>query len=976
MNKGIIHEELRGTPDKIVITLPDGRAGYMSISDFSGADHTHDWLDITGKPTTLSGYGVKTEADGLYAPIAHTHDEYLTQPEGDALYSALGHTHVELHTHPNKTLLDSLLDNGDGTLFLSNDGTYKTAGPGDLTGYLQKTEPGNIVLKHTGGTNYLEVSPDTITFGFDAPSTVDNGAIYLYKGDDYQQYTNWQEVKVATGAWQYGYHNIVADATTMRSQIWGQAAQNNEGGNKGFSIYRHLMTGNKDTGNVENSLLTRQYNPTATKEYQTNYTAGTTAHGQEPRHRWELKELTGLGAEVRSKVLEFTFADGLTLDGVPIGGGVGGGSYVPFDTAVAYDRTYNSTRFESIAENRFEQGWKTTATNLNSTWKTKNANGEYTEVTELAKTLADGTDSQVKNTFFVNQNGFSGAAQTQTTKTYDSANQIYNATYSKANSGTVSNSYEIQSHYYNYISGLENLASIQTIADSVNPIVRLQAKQYPDGNSNATTGTFDVKLDGLYWNDVKLEFGGGGGATGDFLPLDSTPEVNLKQAGKMYFNTEQGYAMLGETVDNLSGSQWTDKRMWIGVSRDPATNAYNEYYLTSGHMSADTTLKSEYTINTYTSSSRSINSEQGRMNDSRTGYRYLIESDNSLVTADVAGAWDVQGRVQHTTSFYNGTNYYGATAGVFYNTQGTGTGFVTRVGNLDNLTDHTDNTKFEIRDNGVYINGQLLSTGGGGGGTSTASGKITHIVSDYTVLDDDTHIVQTTDNGITVTLPVASAENAGRVLTFTSQSYNGMTLSQSYVYDDSLTTWNIAGARSTTTLVSDGTQWKGVVISPNIYPKKIGAGVSLAGGVENNQFSNAIEIKSLIAGTGISLVNEWNQVTINATGGGGGVTTFAALTDTPATYAAKEVVKVNAAGTGLEYAKVDFTNINPNDVVFIDDIPTTEVLKLEQAGNWTGQQYTGPAITGTRMGQRVFVNIGGTRYRVEMETDNVPFRSN
>jgi hypothetical protein len=37
-----------------------------------------------------------------------------------------GHTHNELHTHPNQTALNNIINTGDGTRFLADDGTYKT----------------------------------------------------------------------------------------------------------------------------------------------------------------------------------------------------------------------------------------------------------------------------------------------------------------------------------------------------------------------------------------------------------------------------------------------------------------------------------------------------------------------------------------------------------------------------------------------------------------------------------------------------------------------------------------------------------------------------------------------------------------------------------------------------------------------------------------------------------------------------------
>lgn len=99
-----------------------------------------------------------------------------------------------------------------------------------------------------------------------------------------------------------------------------------------------------------------------------------------------------------------------------------------------------------------------------------------------------------------------------------------------------------------------------------------------------------------------------------------------------------------------------------------------------------------------------------------------------------------------------------------------------------------------------------------------------------------------------------------------------------------------------------------------------------------------------------------------------GVSSFFDLAEVvPADFtgAAGKIVAANAAGTGIVFM----------DFVAIDGIPSTEKTKLADAVNWTGESYTGPAITGTFQGQRAFLTIGTVRYRVEMEEDNLPFRT-
>jgi len=67
-----------------------------------------------------------------------------------------GHTHTEsditdLHTHTNKSILDGLINSGDGTQYLSNNGTYKTVVGGTGSGAVDSVngETGVVVLDKT-----------------------------------------------------------------------------------------------------------------------------------------------------------------------------------------------------------------------------------------------------------------------------------------------------------------------------------------------------------------------------------------------------------------------------------------------------------------------------------------------------------------------------------------------------------------------------------------------------------------------------------------------------------------------------------------------------------------------------------------------------------------------------------------------------------------------------------------------------------
>jgi hypothetical protein len=112
----------------------------------------------------------------------------------------------------------------------------------------------------------------------------------------------------------------------------------------------------------------------------------------------------------------------------------------------------------------------------------------------------------------------------------------------------------------------------------------------------------------------------------------------------------------------------------------------------------------------------------------------------------------------------------------------------------------------------------------------------------------------------------------------------------------------------------------------------VGAGTGLDGGKSGVN----LQLKSLVAGTGISLSSTATEVTITATGGGGGVTRSV---DTPAAIGVTSIKAVRLGGTAVTFGGSAATG-------FTLDIPAdTEITQLDvTATNDTGTNASGELV--------------------------------
>ena len=107
--------------------------------------HTHTISNITGLQTTLEGKASTTHSHvisdivNLQTTLDSKVDEVVgkglsTNDLTDEIKGQYDSAVLLSHTHTNKTLLDSLVSNGNGTKYLSDDGTYKTVIGGGVGG--------------------------------------------------------------------------------------------------------------------------------------------------------------------------------------------------------------------------------------------------------------------------------------------------------------------------------------------------------------------------------------------------------------------------------------------------------------------------------------------------------------------------------------------------------------------------------------------------------------------------------------------------------------------------------------------------------------------------------------------------------------------------------------------------------------------------------------------------------------------------
>ena len=119
----------------------------MCSSDLFPSHDTHTISNVTNLQTTLD-----TKVDKVVGKGLSTND--LT----NELKGQYDQSVLDSHTHTNKTLLESLVSNGDGTKYLSDDGTYKTVqGGSGVDTFIELTDTPINYIGQQG--KYVRVNP-------------------------------------------------------------------------------------------------------------------------------------------------------------------------------------------------------------------------------------------------------------------------------------------------------------------------------------------------------------------------------------------------------------------------------------------------------------------------------------------------------------------------------------------------------------------------------------------------------------------------------------------------------------------------------------------------------------------------------------------------------------------------------------------------------------------------------------------------
>lgn len=132
-------------------TLPTGTPGASPLpvggvggGGYPPGSHTTAWADITGTPTTLSGYGVLSDADGRYSAIGHTHT-FASLTSKPTTLAGYGITNAY-----TKTEVDALVGAAHSHAFADLTGKPTTIAGYGITDAYTKTEVDSLIAAIPG----------------------------------------------------------------------------------------------------------------------------------------------------------------------------------------------------------------------------------------------------------------------------------------------------------------------------------------------------------------------------------------------------------------------------------------------------------------------------------------------------------------------------------------------------------------------------------------------------------------------------------------------------------------------------------------------------------------------------------------------------------------------------------------------------------------------------------------------------------
>lgn len=189
---------------------------YMKIGTSYTKSESDSKYALKGETSTvnvdMTGYDKTTVLDTKYAPISHTHSEYLTKTQGDGYYAPKTHTHTatEIGTY-TKTEIDNKIT------------TAQTGGTVDLSAYLKSVDASTTYAPKVHTHTIGDITNLQITLDGKALANHNHDTVYSKLGHTHaiSDITNLQTT--LNGKASTTHSHAISDVTGLQSALDGKA---------------------------------------------------------------------------------------------------------------------------------------------------------------------------------------------------------------------------------------------------------------------------------------------------------------------------------------------------------------------------------------------------------------------------------------------------------------------------------------------------------------------------------------------------------------------------------------------------------------------------------------------------------------------------------------------------------------------------------------------------------------------------------
>ncbi|WP_414043090.1 BppU family phage baseplate upper protein [Macrococcus sp. EM39E] len=206
---GFVNYEILGNLGKVYYSPYNTNDVYLKTK-ISGT--WGNWIKLNSSTTDMTGYDKTVTLDTKYAPITHTHDEYLTQSESDGLYSSKTHTHTptEIGTY-SKSEIDSKI------------ATAQTGGTVDLSSYLKSADASTTYATKVHTHTIGDISNLQVTLDGKALAGHNHDTVYSKLGHTHaiSDITNLQTT--LNGKASTTHAHVISDVTNLQTTLDGKA---------------------------------------------------------------------------------------------------------------------------------------------------------------------------------------------------------------------------------------------------------------------------------------------------------------------------------------------------------------------------------------------------------------------------------------------------------------------------------------------------------------------------------------------------------------------------------------------------------------------------------------------------------------------------------------------------------------------------------------------------------------------------------